>query len=245
MPWNGLPVETTEYVEIVSFAEPGARAVVTCEHGSERFFAPFALSGSDERLRGTHWAFDLGAAELTRELTKELRTTGVIAAFSRLLADPNRPEDSPDLFRKNAEGLPVALNESIDGASRERRLVAWRAYHDAVDRAVQRSDAPIVFSVHTFTPEYEGVRRAVEIGVLFDDETAVADVLAGALSRAGFRVAMNEPYSGKLGLIYSADRHAKKHGRRPIELEVRQDLAVDPAVRRRVIAASAAALAAF
>jgi predicted N-formylglutamate amidohydrolase len=56
---------------------------------------------------------------------------------------------------------------------------------------------------------------------------------------------MNEPYSGKLGLMYSVDRHAKKHGRRPIELEVRQDLAVDPVVRRRVVAASAAALAAL
>ena len=83
-----------EYVEVVSFAEPGATAIVTCEHGSERFFPPFELADDDTRLRGTHWAFDLGAAESARELAAELRTTAVIASFSRLIADPNRPEDS-------------------------------------------------------------------------------------------------------------------------------------------------------
>ncbi len=44
-------------------------------------------------------------------------------------------------------------------------------------------------------------------------------------------------YSGRAGLIYCAKRHAVAHGRRAIELEVRQDLAVEPGVRQRVVAA--------
>jgi predicted N-formylglutamate amidohydrolase len=77
----------------------------------------------------------------------------------------------------------------------------------------------------------------MEIGVLFDREDALAAVLAEALAAEGFVVAMNEPYSGKEGLIYAAERHASAHGKHALELEVRQDLAVKPEARARVVAA--------
>jgi predicted N-formylglutamate amidohydrolase len=35
-------------------------------------------------------------------------------------------------------------------------------------------------------------------------------------------------------LIYSAERHAEQHGRVALEIELRQDHALDPAMRRRV-----------
>ena len=56
---------------------------------------------------------------------------------------------------------------------------------------------------------------------------------------AGFLVALNEPYSGREGLIYAAERHAGTHGRRALELEVRQDLATDPSARRQIVGALA------
>ncbi|HEX7669102.1 MAG TPA: N-formylglutamate amidohydrolase, partial [Polyangiaceae bacterium] len=217
-------------------------AVITCEHASERLPDGWRWPDTDARLLGTHWAYDLGAAELARALAAELGSVAVLAGFSRLLADPNRPEDSPDLFRLKADGMAVGLNAGIDPEERNRRLLPWRAYHDAVDAEVSASMAPIVFSMHTFTPVYEGTPRAVEIGVLFDDEDALAATLREALVSAGFNVAMNEPYSGKFGLMYSVDRHARCHGRRAIELEVRQDLAVNPETRSRVVLATAPAV---
>jgi predicted N-formylglutamate amidohydrolase len=48
---------------------------------------------------------------------------------------------------------------------------------------------------------------------------------------------MNEPYSGRAGLIYSAARHASAHGKRALELEVRQDLALEARVRAQVTGA--------
>jgi predicted N-formylglutamate amidohydrolase len=163
----------------------------------------------------------------------------VLAGFSRLLADPNRPEDSPEIFRSIAEGRPVMLNSAMTADDRERRLSLWRAYHAAADAVVGAIQAPVALAMHTFTPVYEGTPRAVEIGVLFDDEVLLAEGLADALSREGFRVAHNEPYSGKSGLMYSVDRHARRHARRAVELEVRQDLAVLPAVRARIATAVA------
>jgi predicted N-formylglutamate amidohydrolase len=233
-----MPVDRDESSDVVRAGSSSA-VLFTCEHGAEQLPAPWAWPESDAWLRGTHWAYDPGAADLSRELARALDTVAVIARFTRLLADPNRPEDSPDLFRRAAEGRPVALNAAIDSAERERRLAWWRGYHAAVDREVRASPALVVFSVHTFTPVFDGVARPMEAGVLFDEEEALAHALRDALAATGFRVAMNEPYSGKLGLMYSVDRHARAHGRRAIELELRQDLSVDPGARRRVVGAVA------
>lgn len=199
--------------------------------------SPLQWPAADAHLVGTHWAYDLGAWELTEELSEASQCAAVLANFSRLVVDPNRPLDSPTLFRNIAEGQPVVLNQDLSAADRELRIAEfYRPYHDAVDRAVAQSSAPQLFSVHTFTPVYEGQPRSMEIGVLFDRHEAEARALADALSAAGYGVALNEPYSGKEGLIYSVDLHAQKHGRVALEIEVRQDLAVDPAYRKRLVA---------
>lgn len=228
------------------FAIPGradAPVFLTCEHASERFVAPWSLEGDDRRLVGTHWAFDPGADAITRELAASLDAPAVLAGFSRLIVDPNRETDSPTLFRDVADGRPIALNRSVDEADRRARIERFHTpYHDAIDRGLRTCSAPIVFPVHTFTDLYEGSPRVMELGVLFDTEDELAEGLFAALEGAGFVTAMNEPWSGKDGLIYSADRHAKAHGRRALELEVRQDRAVDPAFRARLVPVLAAYL---
>ena len=235
-------VEIEEAWEIVRTGGH-AGVLVTCEHASQRLPEPWRWSERDRRLVDTHWAYDLGAAELAREYAEAVGATAVLARFSRLLADPNRPEGSPTLFRAMAEGLPVELNEAIDPAEREIRLDGYyRPFHEAVDREVAASHAPILLAMHTFTPLYEGTRRALEVGVLFDAEEALAMELVAAFAQAGMRVAPNEPYSGREGLIHVVDRHARTHGRRAIELEVRQDLAVDPEFRARFVRVLAAHL---
>jgi predicted N-formylglutamate amidohydrolase len=229
-----------EAVEIVKGRTSAAQVLITCEHASERLPEPWQWPAEDRWLVGTHWAFDLGADELTRDLARELGATAVLSRFSRLIADPNRPEGSADLFRRVAEGRPIGLNRAIDDREERRRLALWRAFHEAVDGEVLRSGAPVLFAVHTFTPVYEGSPRTLEVGVLFDQEEGLAERLRAAVAAAGFRVALNEPYSGKLGLMYSVDRHARQHGRRAIELELRQDLAVDAEIRARLVASVAA-----
>lgn len=221
--------------------DPGAqdaRVFLTCEHASERLPAPWSWPEPDVRLLGTHWAYDLGAAELTRELAHALRAPAVLSCFSRLLADPNRPEDSPELFRQSADGLPIELNRQVTDADRDARLGSYhRPYHAAVDQGVAASRADIVLAIHSFTPVYEGRARPMEVGVLFHHEHDLAEHTAAILRNAGMLVALNEPYSGRDGLIYAAERHADAHGRRALELEVRQDRATQPGFRERLIEA--------
>lgn len=80
----------------------------------------------DSHLLGSHWSFDPGAEDFTRELVRRLPSVGVLSRFSRLLCDPNRPLGADTMFRPEADGQPVGLNKAIDkgqSAGRERERV--------------------------------------------------------------------------------------------------------------------------
>jgi predicted N-formylglutamate amidohydrolase len=214
----------------------GSTIFLTAEHAMERFPRGYALGRGDTWLAGTHWAYDIGAEPLVRELAEALAAPAVMAGFSRLLVDPNRAEHEETLFRVEADGRLIELNARLSEVERERRLAAfYRPYHQAVDARLARTRAEVLFSVHSFTRVYEGAVREMELGILFNREDELAERLRGALEKDGFRVAMNAPYSGKDGLIHAAARDAGAHGRRALELEVRQDLAVDPVFRARLV----------
>ncbi|MCA9489196.1 MAG: N-formylglutamate amidohydrolase [Myxococcales bacterium] len=221
----------TAHLESVELLEGPTHAgiVLTCEHASNALPAPWTWPEHDRWLVDTHWAYDLGIADVTRELARELELPAVLSRYSRLLCDVNRPADADTTFRPFADGHPVWLNQALTDAERQARIDALHApFHSAVDHLVERTPRAAVLSMHSFTPIYEaGPPRWMEIGVLFDRDEALAHRVAEALEREGWRVALNEPYSGRLGLIYSAARHAERHGRAALELEVRNDVATD------------------
>lgn len=230
----GAPFEHEAYEE--TLGHPSAPLVLTCEHASLRMPSPYAWPADDAWLVGTHWSYDLGARELTLELAAELHASAVLSRFTRLLIDPNRSLDQPDLFRGQAEGKPIQLNQALDDAERARRVDHYyKPFHSAIDQALARCHAPLLFSIHSFTPNYEGDVRSVEIGVLFNHEQEHARALAERLAEHFVGVRENEPWSGKGGLIYSAETHAQRFGRVPLELEVRQDRLEDASYRARLV----------
>jgi predicted N-formylglutamate amidohydrolase len=221
-----------------------APVLLTCEHASNALPAPWSWLPADRWVIDTHWAIDLGIADVTRDLARALGAPALLARFSRLLCDVNRPLDAETLFRPIADGHTLALNADLTEHERAARIARLHVpYHEAADDLLRRYPRALVLSMHSFTPIYEGgPPRPMQIGVLFDREEVLAHAIAESLSRSGYAVALNEPYSGRDGLIYSADRHATRHGRRALELEVRQDLAQDAAARPALVRALHAAL---
>src|SRR5690606_29199626 len=123
---------------------------LTCEHASQRLPEGYEWHPADRRLVGTHWAYDLGAAEITEELATVIGAPAVLSRFSRLLIDPNRSESSETLFLAEAEGIPVELNRDLLEEERNRRIERFhRPYHEAIDTRLGRSRAEIVFSIHS------------------------------------------------------------------------------------------------
>ena len=219
------------------------RLLLTCEHASRRLPAPWRWPDEDRWIVGTHWSFDLGAADITRELAGALGCPALLARFSRLLVDPNRDPASPTLFRGDAEGSALALNAAIDDDERERRLSGYyHPYHQQIDRALAVFTEAAILAIYTFTPVYEGVERTVEIGVLYDRHPELAQAFARELRRRGWRSALNDPYSGHEGFAYSPERHGAERQRPALELEIRQDIAVDSQRRPGLVAAIVAAV---
>ncbi len=239
---KSISVDFHDAYEVITSAPdervPHADVLFTCEHASQLMPHPWRWLPEDAWLIGTHWAFDLGAANFARELARAFRTTTVLSRFSRLLADPNRSEDSPEIFRNRGEGRDIAMNQNLDSAERERRLDAtYRRYHGAVSRAAELVKPKLIFGVHTFTPLYEGKPRDLEVGILFDHDDELAGRLHHELLKEGFHSALNEPYSGKDGLIYAVDRHASEAGVAAVEIELRYDMALNTGARRRICVA--------
>jgi predicted N-formylglutamate amidohydrolase len=211
------------------------RLVFTCEHASQELPEPWTWPKADRWLIDTHWASDIGAAAFTRRVARLMNAPAILSRFSRLLIDPNRPLDSDTLFRTTADGRTIHLNESLLEAERQRRIDDFYVpYHRAVGAMVSRSRGDTVFAIHSFTDNYEGDRRTLEVGVLFDDDEEPAYRLMHHLEDSGFHALPNQPWSGKAGLAYSAVRHAREFGRCALEIEVRQDLIVEEAFAVRL-----------
>jgi len=161
-----------------------------------------------------HWAVDLGAEEFTREFSERLSAPALLSRVSRLVVDVNRPLNSDTLMRNRADGKPIALNSNIKPHEFEDRISKYYLpYHNMLKEAVKRYSPHFVIAIHSFTPEYEGQQRAVEVGVLFkraQDEPHARDLCA-MLRDAGIRAELNEPWSGVEGFMYAVDSLTHTH----------------------------------
>ncbi len=217
--------------------------VITCEHASNRIPRPIATTDDDRAWLATHWGWDIGARTLSRELVRRSRSYAVLARFSRLLCDPNRPPNHRDFIRKETEGWSLTFNRTLEEQEIARRQTQYfDAYHAAVDSAIRTrmarpgSGDVVLLSMHSFTPIWNGRMRAMDIGVLFDKFEPIAQRLCEELTKEGFQTALNEPYSALDGLNYAVGRHGTAHGLVYLELEVNQSLIATPARARKVAA---------
>lgn len=218
--------------EIVGDPSEAGPFLFTCDHASNRL-PEWRPEPGDLPLLEDHWGWDVGAADLTRALVEHTRSCGVLSGFSRLVCDPNRDPEEPSFVVAEVDGQRVSFNQDVDVAElRRRRGRYFDPYHAAIDRTLRARKAagppPYLCAIHSFTPVFLGRARPMELGVLFDDYDEHAWRLEGALAEQGFEVALNAPYSGKDGLIYSASRHGRAHDIVYVELEVRQDLIDTP-----------------
>lgn len=204
------------------------RPIVSCEHGGNEVPERWGELFPDDRaadVLASHRGWDRGALPLAREIGKGLGCEVHAATVTRLLVDLNRSKDTPELFSEYTRGLPEAERAELI----ERY---WRPHREAVEAVVGAGEEPVLhLSVHTFTPVWEGRRREVEVGLLFDParqgEVEWCRRLRTEIERRrpDLVVRDNEPYLGIAdGLTtwlrgrFSAERYLG------IELEVSQGL---------------------
>ncbi len=213
--------------------------LLTCEHATNRLPFMTRTRGSLRAIMDSHWGWDIGAWELTRELARRLRAGAIGGRWSRLLIDLNRRVNDPTLVRLTAGSVPLPWNEGLDVDEIERRVLAYHMpYHLEVDRLILRrlvrSVHPVLLAIHTFTPEFNGRLRRFEVGILYEHHRVPAHRLGRALRQEGLSVRYNQPYSGMEGMMYAVDRHGTHHRLPCLELEVNQKLLDRAGATRRL-----------
>jgi predicted N-formylglutamate amidohydrolase len=207
-----------------------AGIVLLTDHATNIVPVEYDKLGLPEQAFERHIAYDIGVEPLTRRLARELNCPAVLSRFSRLLIDPNRGEDDPTLIMKLSDGMIIPGNYPLSPSEHEKRVATWyRPYHRAVADTIAQVEkasghAPLVISLHSFTPLWKGVQRPWHAAVLWDSDDRASSLLRQALSADGsLLVGNNEPYDGALkgDTLY---RHCLVRGIPHVLLEIRQDL---------------------
>lgn len=206
----------------------------TAEHASST--VPVAVQETDTPFLKTHWAVDIGILPLMKLLCAQHQAQGIYTQYSRLWIDANRAPDQDGLIKTHIGDTPLSFNQSLTEQDEHRRLVdVHEAYHQSISSSIQKyAHAPLLVSLHSFTPIWNDHIRTMDIGVLFDRDEQLAHTCTELLRKEGFFVEENLPYSGKNGLIYSAHRHGTEQNIPYIELEFNQSILCTPQRIERV-----------
>jgi predicted N-formylglutamate amidohydrolase len=144
--------------------------------------------------------------------------------------DPNRYPGSITSIPKIADGTFVPGNQDVDEEEFKRRIrLSFLPYHRAISRQIarlrRRVAAPVIISMHSFTPRMQKEWRPWEVGVLWSEDDRLAKpVLDGLRDEDGLCVGVNQPYSGDHPDSYSLRFHAQRPGFANVAFEVRQVL---------------------
>jgi predicted N-formylglutamate amidohydrolase len=204
--------------------------VLICEHASNLLPRTLGTLGLPESALQRHIAWDIGAAEVARRLSRLIDAPLVLQRYSRLAYDCNRPPDSADAMPETSETTHIPGNRNLSPADKlARTREIYRPFHaaiaDLLDRRAAEGVRSLVVTIHSFTPVYKGKSRAVELGILHDRDTDLSAKLITSFPMVDAR--LNEPYGPKDGVLHTLSLHAAPRGLRHAMIEIRNDLLSD------------------
>ena len=228
---SGRPSDKEDFAPQVKNPNGHHAIVLVCEHASRRIPEPFKALGLDEAARKSHIAWDPGAFDVASVMSHRLDAPLVYSTASRLLYDCNRPPEARDAIPEQSEDTVIPGNLSLTPTQSQDRIDRfYRPFEGLLSDTLDRSIAPVLVTIHSFTPIFRGVQREVEIGILHDEDPRLADTLLSVAQ--GFKTARNAPYGPEDGVTHTLRRHALPRGLPNVMIEVRNDLLATPQQRR-------------
>jgi predicted N-formylglutamate amidohydrolase len=210
-------------------ADGSAALLLVCDHATAIIPDAYQGLGLNSETLDQHVAWDIGAADVARQVATALDATAVLSRFSRLLIDPNRAIDSPDLVVSQSDGVLIPGNQGLTAEGVQDRIAEFYGpYHDAIgaemNRLQKRECVPAVIAIHSFTPVMHDVERPWHIGLLWNQDPRLRDALiAGFEDQSAVVIGDNEPYTGRTH-NYTVDTYGSDTGLPHISIEFRQDL---------------------
>lgn len=217
--------------------------LVVCDHASGKIPARLKGLGLPRDVLRQYYSHDIGAADVSRHIAKNINACAVLATWSRLVLDLNRAPRSSDSMRDITSDRLVKIpgNRKLTAAEKTRRFnEVYKPFHAAVAlemKRIAKLQVPLLISVHSFTPQMRDSTRPWHIGVMWNHEEKIAKRLIATLRRQNPHLVIgdNQHYSLKGDrTINTVSRHAEKKGYPYIVLEFRQDMVCTPAKARHM-----------
>lgn len=226
---------------VVEVINPSAEGdfVLVCEHASNFIPAELHDLGLNGDVVKSHIAWDLGALQVAREMSPILRAPLVAHRVSRLVYDCNRPPEADSAVPPESEIYRIPGNVGLSAAARNARIEQYyKPFRDTLaaclDKRMATGRAPVLVTVHSFTPVFKGARRDLDIGILHDEDTRFADALLKIMqAESDFVVRRNAPYGPQDGVTHTLVEHALPRGLLNAMIELRNDLVADAASQQR------------
>jgi len=213
--------------------------LLTCDHYGR--LIPNRLGdlglGASELER--HIAWDIGIAGVATRLSNLLDAHLIAQRYSRLLIDCNRPPHVASSVPLISEATTIPGNEGLSREAAEaRRREIFDPYHRAISAAIEhrlRAGTPtLLVALHSFTPEYAGIKRPWHVGALYHRDTTLPPLLLKALrAEDGLVVGDNEPYAVSDETDFTIPVHGEARGLINTGIEIRQDLIEEEAGQRQ------------
>ncbi len=205
--------------------------IVVCEHAS--CFIPSELNslGLDAESLKSHIAWDPGALAVAEGISNRLDAVLVASQVSRLVYDCNRPPGAQGAVPARSEIFDIPGNQNLGQAERNARIsLVYEPFLANLASVIAAADSPaVIVTIHSFTPIYNGKARDVELGILHDSDTRLADaMLMNTHWHTALDVRRNEPYGPEDGVTHTLRENAVAAGLHNVMIEIRNDLITTP-----------------
>ena len=157
--------------------------------------------------------------------------------ISRLLVEPNRSLEHPQLFSEFTKELPEDQKKEL----LQEFYLPYRDYIEGrIGNFISAGGEVLHISVHTFTPELDGEVRNADIGLLFDPARQAEAEFCNSFQKSLFeqdkelQVKFNYPYLGVDDGFTTALRQKFPKRYLGIELEVNQKFVQDNKMEERL-----------
>ena len=171
--------------------------IITCEHAGNQVPESYSHIFADVKdVLESHRGWDPGALELARFLAAEFSSPLFSCETTRLLIETNRSLHSHQLYSEYSRKLYDTDHDLI-------LQQYYYPHRNGVEELIAKAAKPVVhLSIHSFTPVFNGHKRVVDVGLLFDPdrnfEAAFCARLLDGLEHVLPRLVIkfNEPYKG-------------------------------------------------
>lgn len=204
--------------------------LIVCDHASNKIPESMNKLGLSEHELSQHIAYDIGAANVARHLSKQFDTPLIMTNYSRLVIDINRFPSDLTSIPEMSDGIEIPGNIGLSDLQKQYRIESlFDPYHlqivNLLEEIKQRNQTPFIISLHSFTPIFDGYQRPWHIGVVWNEGKEISQQLIKQLrAHDDLCIGDNQPYRAVDPHGYTIDTHAEKLSYPHLLLEIRQDL---------------------